>query len=65
MTVLQLIAKAGGLNEYADKKNIVVVRVGPSGQQSSFKVNYENFWGDPKKLPQNIFLQVGDTVVVK
>jgi polysaccharide export outer membrane protein len=62
MTVLQLIAISGGLLEYADKKNIVIIRT-ENGQEQRLKFNYNDVVGG-KNLQQNIFLQPGDTVVV-
>jgi polysaccharide export outer membrane protein len=61
ITVLQLIAQAGGLTTFANRKDIVVLRnVGGSTQRLKF--NYNNaVHGDPK---QNISLQPGDTVIV-
>jgi polysaccharide export outer membrane protein len=61
ITVLQLIAQAGGLTTFANRKDIVVLRnVGGSVQRLKF--NYNNaVHGDPK---QNISLQPGDTVIV-
>jgi polysaccharide export outer membrane protein len=62
MNVLQLIAQAGGLLEYADSKNIVVMRKDGSNQQY-FKVNYNDVLKQ-KNVAQNITLKPGDTVVV-
>lgn len=61
-TVMQLIAVAGGLLEYADKDNIVVLRT-TSGQQKSYKFRYSDV-SRGRSLEQNIELQPGDTVVV-
>ena len=61
-TVLQLIAIAGGLTEYADEKGIAVMRV-EGGRTSSFKFNYKDVTRG-RKLEQNIELKPGDTVVV-
>ena len=61
-TVMQLIAVAGGLNEYADKDNIVVLRT-LNGQQKSYKFRYSDV-SKGRGLEQNIELQPGDTVVV-
>jgi polysaccharide export outer membrane protein len=60
--VMQVIALAGGLNEYADAKNITVLRT-VGGQQKSFKFNYKDV-ARGKNLDQNIELQPGDTIVV-
>jgi polysaccharide export outer membrane protein len=61
-TVMQLIALAGGLKEYADSKNITIMRT-ENGRQKSYKFNY-NTVAQGKALPQNIQLQPGDTVIV-
>lgn len=62
LTVMQAIALAGGLTEYADAKNITVLRVDQSGPKS-FKVNYKDL-AKGKNLEQNIVLRPGDTIVV-
>ena len=62
MNVLQLIAQAGGLLEYADSKNIVVIRT-DEGRQKHFKFNYKDVI-NRKRPEQNITLKPGDTVVV-
>ncbi len=59
-TVLQLIAMAGGLKDFADSKNIMIVRH-ESGQTSSHPFNYKQIG---RNLRQNIELKPGDTVVV-
>ena len=61
-TVLQLIATAGGVAEYADKSKIVVLR-SEGGKQSTFSFNYEEVM-KRKNLGQNIELKPGDTVIV-
>jgi polysaccharide biosynthesis/export protein len=62
MTVLQLIASAGGLLEYAKGEDIVIIRREP-GQIVSFSFNYKEVTRK-KNLHQNIDLKPGDTVVV-
>ena len=62
MTVLQLIAVAGGLQEYADAKNIVVIR-SENGRPQYFKFNYKDVISQ-KRAAQNVVLKPGDTVVV-
>jgi polysaccharide export outer membrane protein len=62
MTVLQLIAMAGGLKEFADGKNIVVMRA-ENGRQVAYQVDYKELL-KRKNLRQNIDLKPGDTVVV-
>jgi polysaccharide export outer membrane protein len=62
MTVMQLIAMAGGLREYADAKRIVIMRT-ENGKPTSLRFNYKDVI-DGKNLEQNIQLKPGDTVVV-
>jgi polysaccharide biosynthesis/export protein len=62
-TVLQLIALAGGLKEFADQKNIVIMRT-VNGQQSSYPFDYHSV-SRGAKLTQNLELKPGDTVVVR
>jgi polysaccharide export outer membrane protein len=60
-SVLQLIATAGGFNEFASKTEIVIIRAG-SGGPTRFRFNYKDVVkGD---LTQNIELKSGDTVIV-
>jgi polysaccharide export outer membrane protein len=61
-TVIQLLAQAGGLNEYAKKSDVTVIRT-ENGQQKRFRVNYEDILKG-KNLQQNIELKVGDTIIV-
>ncbi len=61
-TAVQLIALAGGLAEYANSKNIVILRT-ENGRQVSYKLNYKEVVSG-KKLAQNIELKPGDTIVV-
>jgi polysaccharide export outer membrane protein len=62
MNVLQLIALAGGLAEYADSKNIVIIRT-EDGKPKYFKFNYKDVL-QGKNPQQNILLKPGDTIVV-
>jgi polysaccharide biosynthesis/export protein len=62
MTVLQLIAVAGDVLEYAKSKNVVVVRKTDDGEQR-FKFNYKDVL-QGKNAGQNILLKPGDTVIV-
>jgi polysaccharide biosynthesis/export protein len=61
-TVLQLIALAGGLQEFADSKNITIVRV-ENGRPMPYRFNYREV-SNRKNLKQNIELKPGDTIVV-
>ena len=62
-TVVQLIAMAGGVTEYADTENISVLRI-ENGTTLSFRVNYKDI-AKRKNLKQNIELKPGDTVIVR
>lgn len=61
-TVLQLISMAGGLQEYANRERIIILRV-ENGRQTSYRFNYKEV-SQQKKLGQNIELKAGDTVLV-
>lgn len=61
-TIMQLISMAGGLGEYADSKNITILRV-ENGKQITIPFNYNDIVAR-KKLSQNIELKPGDTVIV-
>jgi polysaccharide export outer membrane protein len=63
MTVLQLISLAGGLQEFADKKHISIIRI-ENGQPVSYLFNYDEVVKKRKNLKQNIQLKPGDQVVV-
>ncbi len=69
LTVVQLIAVAGGLTEFAKSKDIVVMRgdssaaVRPRGEPAAFKFNYKDFVSG-RNLKQNVELKPGDTVIV-
>jgi len=62
MTVAQLLATAGGVQEFADSKNIRIVR-NQGGKQVSFPFNLKDFVKG-RNLAQNIELKPGDTIVV-
>ena len=62
LTVVQLIAFAGGLLEYADGKNVRIMRT-ENSTPTSYKFNYKEVT-EGKNLKQNIQLKPGDTVIV-
>ena len=62
MNVLQVLATAGGLVEYADKENILILR-NEGGREQRFKFNFDEVVKG-KNVKQNILLRPGDTVVV-
>jgi polysaccharide biosynthesis/export protein len=61
-TVLQMIATAGGLLEYAKAKDIRIMRT-DTGKTVSLKFNYKDV-SQGKKLEQNILLKPGDTLII-
>lgn len=61
-TVLQILATAGGLREYADAKHILVMRT-ENGRPKTYQFNYSDV-SKRKSLTQNVELKPGDTIVV-
>jgi polysaccharide biosynthesis/export protein len=61
-TVLQMISMAGGLLEYADSKNILIMRT-ENGHALSFRFNYREVT-KRRNIRQNIELKPGDTIIV-
>ena len=62
ITVVQLIAMAGGLREYAEADKIVIMR-SENGRVVPRKFDYTKL-AEGKNVSQNIELQPGDTVIV-
>ena len=62
MTVLQALSAAGGFAEWADTKNIIIVRR-KGEKEVHYRFNYKEFISG-KKLEQNILLKPNDTIVV-
>jgi polysaccharide export outer membrane protein len=63
MSVLQALAMAGGFTDFADKKDIRILRKGGAGMET-LKFNYKNALDDSNKR-EPLQLQAGDTVIVK
>ncbi len=61
-TILQLIATAGGLRDFADGKNISLMRT-ENGKPMVYEFNYQDVL-KKRNLRQNIELKPGDVVVV-
>lgn len=61
-TVLQVIAEAGGLRDFAKRKKIYILRQ-QGNEQVRFSFNYDDVIKG-KNTGQNILLQPGDTIVV-
>jgi len=57
--VLEALVNAGGFNDFADKKHIIIQR-----GTKQFKFNY-NEVVQGKKTEQNIWLEPGDLIIVK
>jgi polysaccharide biosynthesis/export protein len=62
MTVIQALSAAGGLAEWADEKNILIIRK-EDGKETQLRFNYRDFTRG-RDLEQNILLQPGDTILV-
>ena len=68
MTILQLIAAAGGLEEFADKKNIMLISAtlkDRNGQPLTYRINYDDLMNGKNVAKNNIELRPGDQVIVK
>jgi polysaccharide export outer membrane protein len=64
MTVLQLIATAGGLQDFAKSREIRVVR-NENGKPVNMRFDYDEITKNPDKAAQNnIELRPGDTIIV-
>lgn len=61
-TVMQLLAIAGGLTEFADANAITILRI-EDGRSVSHKFEYKDV-AKGRKAEQNLLLRPGDTVVV-
>jgi polysaccharide biosynthesis/export protein len=62
MTVLQALAVTGGLEEWADKDSIRIIRRS-GGKESVILFDYNKVLSG-KNLEQNILLEPGDTIIV-
>jgi polysaccharide biosynthesis/export protein len=61
LNIIQALAMAGGFNEWANRKDVRVLRQGPSGVQT-LHFNYQDaINGQAKPL----YLKAGDTVIVR
>jgi polysaccharide export outer membrane protein len=60
--VMQVLSMAGGMTQYADADDIVILRR-DNGQQVVYKFDYDDV-KQGEKLQQNIILKSGDVVVV-
>ena len=68
MTISQVITLAGGLQEFADKKHILVISgtlKTAKGEAVTWTVNYDDIMNGKNLTKNNIILQPGDTVIVR
>lgn len=63
MSVLQALAMAGGFTDFANKKDVRILRKGAAGMQT-LKFNYKDAIDDGNAR-EPLQLQAGDTVIVK
>jgi polysaccharide biosynthesis/export protein len=63
LTIIDAIALAGGLRDFAQSKKMYVIRIGADGSREKIPVNYNNLLKG-KPSAQNIVLRSHDTVVV-
>jgi polysaccharide export outer membrane protein len=67
MTVIQLIALAGGLGEYADREHLTLVRgteKRPDGTPWSYQINFNDLMKRIRLNQNNLELKPGDTLMV-
>jgi polysaccharide biosynthesis/export protein len=62
MTILQVLSTAGGFTEWADTKNVLIVRR-KDNKEVMYRFNYPDFTSG-KDLVQNIVLEPNDTIIV-
>lgn len=63
ITIVDALANAGGLRDFAKKKSIYVLRQKPGGGETKIPFNYEKFIKG-KDVNQNIQIKQHDTIVV-
>lgn len=63
LTVLQAFALAGGFTEWANKKEIILIRH-EDGREKIIPINYYDLMNKKGLLRQNIWIQPNDTIVV-
>ncbi len=61
LNIIQALAMAGGFNEWANRKDVRVLRQGPSGMQT-LHFNYQDAINGAAKP---LYLKAGDTVIVR
>jgi len=64
MTISQLIARAGGFTEYANKGKITIFRIDTEGNTSVIKINYDDLINGKNLKQNNVELVNGDVINV-
>lgn len=62
-TIMDAIASAGGLRDFAKKKDIYILRQKADGTQTRLNFNYKDFIKG-KNISQNVKIEPGDTIIV-
>jgi len=62
-TIMDAIAAAGGLRDFAKEKNVYILRRMPDGTETRINFNYKDFIKG-KNVAQNVKIQPDDTIVV-
>jgi polysaccharide biosynthesis/export protein len=63
LTVIQALSLAGGVGEFAKRKQITILRMLPDGKSQVFRFNDDDV-ARGRNVQQNIELRPGDTIVV-
>ena len=63
LDVVQALALAGGVNQFAAENKIKVIRRGDDGVQKTYRFRYSDI-SDGEKLESNILLRSGDVILV-
>ena len=63
VTIVDAIALAGGLRDFAKKKSIYILRQNPQGEETKIPFNYQDFIKG-KNINQNIKIKPHDNIVV-
>ena len=61
LNIVQALAMAGGFNEWANKKDVRILRQGPNGMQT-IHFNYQDAINGEAKP---VYLKAGDTIIVR
>lgn len=62
-TIVDALAIAGGLRDFAKKTGIYILRKSPDGKEERLKFNYKDFLKG-KNMDQNVKVEPNDTIIV-